>query len=107
MDLDPELIDRARRAATRIAPLAATIELERRMPPAAVAALVEAGVFKLCVPRVYGGAQASALTMIAVIEELARSDGSAGWCAMIGATSSLMSVYLDVAVAREVFGPAD
>lgn len=45
--------------------------------------------------------------MLAVIEQIARADGSTGWCAMIGATSGRMSVYLDDAIAREVYGPED
>jgi alkylation response protein AidB-like acyl-CoA dehydrogenase len=64
-------------------------------------------VFKLLVPRAYGGAQASVATVLAVIEEIAAADGSAGWCAMIGSTSALMCAYLDDDVAREVYGPGD
>lgn len=83
------------------------IERERRLPTTVVEALIAAGVFKLCVPRVYGGAQATPLTAIAVLEELGTLDGSVAWCAMVGITSSLMSVYLDDSVAREIYGPAD
>lgn len=88
-------------------PTAATIERERRLPPAVLDALVSAGVFKVCVPRTYGGAQESPATAVAMFEELAKLDGSVGWLAMIGVTSSLMSVYLDEAVAHEVFSPPD
>ena len=66
----------------------------------------DAGVFKLLVPRTFGGAQAHPATMVAVIEEIARVDGSAGWCTMVGATSRLMWIHLDETVAREVYGPA-
>jgi alkylation response protein AidB-like acyl-CoA dehydrogenase len=107
MDVDESRVVRARDAAGVIAPHLDQIERDRGLTPAAIEALVAAGVFKLCVPRVYGGAQASPATMLAVIEELAKTDGSVGWCAMIGITSSLMSVYLDEAVAREIYGPAD
>lgn len=107
MQVDESQVARARGAADVIAPQLDQIESERRLPPSAVDALVGAGVFKLCVPRVYGGAQAQPATVVAVIEELAKLDGSVGWCAMIGATSGLMSVYLDEAIAREVYGPAD
>lgn len=107
MQVDESLVARARGAAAAIAPALDQIETERRLPQLAVDALVGAGVFKLCVPRVYGGAQAHPATVLAVIEELAKLDGSVGWCAMIGATSGLMSVYLGDAIAREVYGPAD
>ena len=98
-------LSRARQAAAVIAPLAAAIEAARRLPEEAVRALTAAGVFKLVVPHAYGGEEASARTTLAVIEEIARADGSAGWCAMIGSTSALMCGYVDDAVAREVYGP--
>jgi alkylation response protein AidB-like acyl-CoA dehydrogenase len=105
--VDSTILARARAAAEEIAPLAPRIEAERRLPAAAVDALVRAGVFKLLVPRVFGGAQTDPATVLAVIEQIARADGSAGWCTMIGATSGLMSVYLDEEIAREVYGPDD
>jgi alkylation response protein AidB-like acyl-CoA dehydrogenase len=104
---DPVVLERARAAAKVIAPLASQIEEARRLPPRAVSALVEAGVFKLAVPKSLGGAEATAATMLSAIEEIARADGSAGWCAMIGATSGLMSAFLDEGLAREVYAPAD
>jgi len=107
MPIDTSLVMRARAAGEAIAPMLEQIETERRLPAHAIEAIAAAGAFKVCVPRVFGGSQASASTMAAVIEELARVDGSAGWIAMIGATSGLMSVYLDEAVAREIFGPDD
>jgi alkylation response protein AidB-like acyl-CoA dehydrogenase len=105
--IDAEVLARARLAAETIAPLSQTIEDERRLPPEAVRALVEAGVFKLMVPKELGGAQTTAGTLLSVIEDISRADGSAGWCAMIGASSGLMSAFLDEAVAAEVYGPAD
>ena len=105
--IDTALLGRARAAAEAIAPLAGRIETDRRLPPDAVAALVGAGVFKLLVPKIYGGASAHPSTFLAVVEQIARSDGSAGWCTMIGATSGLMSLHLDEEIAREVYGPDD
>jgi alkylation response protein AidB-like acyl-CoA dehydrogenase len=101
------VVTRVRVVSAVFAPELDQTETECRLPLAAVDALVAAGVFKLCVPRVYGGAQAHPATVLAVVEELAKLDGSVGWCAMIGATSGLMSVHLDDAIAREVYGPDD
>lgn len=95
------------RAAATIAPLAAQIEADRRLPPEAIAALQEAGVFKLLVPRALGGSEAPIVTFLTVLETIAAADGSAGWCAMIGASSGLMSRLLDESVARQVYEPAD
>jgi alkylation response protein AidB-like acyl-CoA dehydrogenase len=105
--MDEALLARVRAAAERIAPLADEIERGRRLPPAALGALVEAGVFKLAVPRALGGSEAELPTLLAAFEMLARADGSAGWTAMIGAASGLMSIFLDDATARHIYGPAD
>jgi alkylation response protein AidB-like acyl-CoA dehydrogenase len=105
--VDSQILERARRAAEEIAPHAHEIEAGRRLPPAVVDALVRAGVFKLLVPRAYGGAEASLATLVAVLDEIARADGSAGWCAMIGASSGLMAGFLSDDMARTVYGPED
>ena len=98
-------VERARAAAAIVAPLAPRIEPERRLPAEVVDALVRAGVFKLLVPRALGGAEASVPTLLAVLEELARADGAAGWCAMMGASSGLMALLDETA--RAVYAPAD
>ena len=103
--VDAQTLSRAREAAATIAPMAPEIERGRRLPPAALDALVGAGVFKLMVPRALGGGEASVSTVLAVIEAIARADGSAGWCAMIGSTSGLMAAFLPDDVAREVYEP--
>jgi alkylation response protein AidB-like acyl-CoA dehydrogenase len=102
-----DLLARARAAAETIAPLADRIEESRRLPPEAVRALADAGAFKMLVPRAYGGSEASLVTFVRVLEEVARADGSAGWIAMIGATSGLMAAYLDAPVARELYSADD
>src|SRR5215471_14214230 len=60
------------------------IERGRRLPPGIAAAMKEAGVFSMAMPRVWGGPELDPLTQFWVIEALAMADGSAGWCAMIG-----------------------
>jgi alkylation response protein AidB-like acyl-CoA dehydrogenase len=103
--IDEGLLARAREAASVVGPLAERIEKERRLPEEAVLALVRARIFKMFVPRAYQGEDAHPTTALACIEAIARGDGSSGWCAMIGVTSSLMSQYLDAPLAREIYGP--
>ncbi|TFH27990.1 MAG: hydrolase, partial [Myxococcales bacterium] len=82
------------------------IERERKLPQAALDPLIEAGVFRMCVPRSLGGLEVDVTTLLSAIEEVARADGSAGWCTMIGATSGLISGYLEPSIAREIYGDA-
>jgi alkylation response protein AidB-like acyl-CoA dehydrogenase len=83
------------------------IERERRLPAELARAFTEAGVFRLCVPRALGGLEVDPAVLIRAGETLAQADGSAGWCAMIGATSGVASAYLPEAAAREIYGSAD
>jgi alkylation response protein AidB-like acyl-CoA dehydrogenase len=80
------------------------IERDRRVPAELVRALAAADVFRLCVPRALGGAEAHPETMVAVLETIGHADGSAGWSAMIGATSGVASAYLAPEAAREIYG---
>jgi alkylation response protein AidB-like acyl-CoA dehydrogenase len=105
--LDTELLRRIYRAGATIAPLTERIEAERRLPPEALAALVEAGAFKMALPDWLGGHAAGLPTVLAAIEATARADASAGWVVMIGVTSSLMAGWLDTDTTLSIFGPDD
>lgn len=105
--IDEELLTQTHRAALEIAPHTDEIEAARRLPPAAVRALTQARIFKLLVPRIYGGAEVSLATYVASIEDIARADGSAGWIAMVGSASGLMCGFLRDDVARAIYGPED
>ncbi len=57
----------------------------RTLPDASVAALSEAGLFKLKLPAELGGAEADPVTQLEVIEAVTTINPSAGWCMFIGA----------------------
>lgn len=104
--LDPgaDLIARARALAPRVAALAAQAEAGRRLPPVLVSAFADAGFFGMLVPRALGGPEAHPTELLDTIEILAAADGSAGWCAMIAATTSVLAAYLPDDEARAVYG---
>ena len=82
------------------------IEAARRLPEDVADLLKRSQLFRLCVPRRYGGLEAPPQEMVTSVAEVARADGSAGWCVAIGATSGLLSGYLPPDDAREIYGDA-
>ncbi len=101
------VIDAARALAPQIRACAEQIERGRRLPATLVTAMARAGIFRACVPRTLGGGEVDVATMIGAIEAVAQADGSAGWCAMIGATSGVVSAYLEAPTAREIYASPD
>src|SRR5215469_9580820 len=57
------------------------------LAPDAVAALRNAGIFKLKLCADMGGAEADPVTEMMVLEQLAYNDLTSGWCTMVGATA--------------------
>lgn len=97
----------ARSLSSDIRASAAETERGRRLPPALVAKMTDAGLFRLCLPRDLGGFEADPRTAIEVLEEVAKADGAAGWCLMVAITSSLVAGYLEDDTARAIFGAPD
>lgn len=79
-------------------------EHNRRLSQPVVAALAEAGLFRLCTPRTLGGFELDPLTFYRVVEAIARIDGSTGWCVWIGTTIPIFGPNLVDQAAEEVFG---
>jgi len=85
-------------AAAAITPLlrerAAEAERAATLPADVVAAVTEAGLFRLWTPRGLGGAELPPPVMFSVVETLATADGSAAWATMIG-NSGLFLAWMD------------
>src|SRR6266446_3270239 len=79
------------------------IERGRRLPPGIDAAMKDAGVFGMAMPRVWGGPELDPSTQFRVIEALAMAEGSVGWCAMIGCDGGYVTAFLDQDVARTMY----
>ena len=101
---DHPLMDAARRLGPALRARADETERGRRGPLDLVRGMAEDGIFRMCVPRVLGGGEVEPAVMLRVLETLGEADGSAGWCAMIGATSGLLSGYLAPDVAAAIYG---
>ena len=102
-----EIWDAAKALRPRFAEASSEIEAARRLPPHVVASMHEHGLFRLIMPKIWGGPELTSLEQVEVIEEVSRGDASVGWCLMIGCDSGLYSGYLDDTVARELYPKLD
>ena len=95
---------------TRVRRIAATLEAEAgasegglRLTPTLQAALHREGLFRLLLPRPFGGFETDPPTFFEVIEEVARHDASTAWCLCQGNGCAMAAAYLDPAIAEEIW----
>ncbi len=82
---------------------AAEVEKLGTMPADIAQAGKDSGLFMLAVPQSLGGLERDPLTIIAIIEELSRADGSGGWTTAIS-NNSVFFAWLEPGVAKEILG---
>lgn len=86
-----------------IAARAGEMETVRRLPADLAQKLAATGVFRLVTPKRFGGLEATARELVEVTEVIAAANASAGWCAMIGATTGLNAAYMAPVFAEEIY----
>lgn len=96
-------LDIARALAPKIRARADEIEAGRQLPKDLALEIAEAGLFKVAVPEAEGGLGADIVTTLHVIEEIARADGSTGWCLAMGINTFRQAAQLAPEVRREIF----
>ena len=74
-----ELVARARALRPLLAANAGQGETDRRVVEGSIRALTDAGLFKIAVPKRYGGYETSVRTMLEVSAAVAEADGGTGW----------------------------
>src|SRR5215471_8998311 len=100
---DTDAIERASALVPLIRSHSDQIERDRCLPPPVVDALVDAGFFKLLVPRSLGGGEADPVTLMKVVEALSSGDGSAGWCVAVASVCGVVGAFLEQDAAWEMF----
>jgi alkylation response protein AidB-like acyl-CoA dehydrogenase len=83
------------------------IEAARQLPKQVLDALTRTGVFRMVMPKAWGGPEVDPVTQIRIIENLAQGDASAAWTAMILAGSGFYASYLEEPEAKNIFGSLD
>jgi indole-3-acetate monooxygenase len=101
---DRDVIARAEAVRSAVSAASGEIESTRRLPPALLDKLHEAGLFRLLLPRSSNGIETDPLTFFHVIETIARADGSTAWCLSQAGGCAMAAAYLDLSVAQAIFG---
>jgi indole-3-acetate monooxygenase len=96
-------VARARALVPMIEAAGERIEAERHIVPEVVAALHDAGLFRMLLPVSLGGAAADIVAFNQVIETIAAADASTAWCLAQQVASTQAASFLDPNVAREIF----
>jgi alkylation response protein AidB-like acyl-CoA dehydrogenase len=98
-----DLVGRAAELVPLIARNAGKAEENRRLADETIDALADAGLLRMRVPNRYGGYESDMTTVVDVLAELARGDGSTSWVASVYAISSWMVGLFPDHVQDEVF----
>jgi indole-3-acetate monooxygenase len=96
-------VDTVRSLAPAITARSDEIERARRLPLDLVDELTSAGCFRTLVPRSHGGEELELVAHVAILEELARADGSVGWTVTIGAAAPVLLGHLPAASFATVY----
>lgn len=106
-EVQRDWISRARALKPILEAAAPRIEQGQAVPPDALEALHNAGMFRMMLPKSVGGAELDLATFAQVVAIIAEGDASVAWCIAQSAGCSMSAAYLDPEVAKEMFGPRD
>ncbi|MAU81704.1 MAG: oxidoreductase [Gordonia sp.] len=99
-----ELVARAQELKPLIAGNAAQGERDRRVVEESITALTEAGLFKISIPRRYGGFETSMRTMLDVSGAVAEADGGTAWVLTLTNVCNWLVGLMPERAQDEVFG---
>jgi 3-hydroxy-9,10-secoandrosta-1,3,5(10)-triene-9,17-dione monooxygenase len=102
-----ELVERVAALVPKLREKAVETEEARRVLPEHFEALSEAGVFKMCVPRRFGGYEASMQTQCDVLADLARGCPSTSWVATIFSAMAWQAATFPDEAQEEILGDGD
>ncbi|HLJ19786.1 MAG TPA: acyl-CoA dehydrogenase family protein [Stellaceae bacterium] len=103
-DTSPSVAERVQALLPDIAAYAAETERERRIAAPLVAKMLEAGLFRMLLPRPFNGLETDPLTFTAAVEEIAKADASTAWSLCQTSVCAMIAAYLPADAAVEIFG---
>lgn len=99
-----ELVARARDLGPLLRKNAAKGEAERRVPEESIQALTDAGLFKIVVPKRYGGYETSMRTMLDISSAVGEFDGGSSWIVALMNGCGWLTGLFPAKAQDEVFG---
>ncbi|RZL74257.1 MAG: oxidoreductase [Rhodococcus sp. (in: high G+C Gram-positive bacteria)] len=99
-----DLVGRVRDIAPLLTKNAAEGERNRRVVEESIQAMTDAGLFKLAVPKRYGGYETSMRTMLDVSAAVAESDGGTAWVLTLTNVCAWLTGLFPTRAQDEVFG---
>jgi alkylation response protein AidB-like acyl-CoA dehydrogenase len=103
-DMESTVLESVKALEPQIRAARDAIEEQRCLPGALAHSLMEAGVFRMGVPRIYGGPELDPMAQVRVVEELTRIEGAVGWLSMISSAGSFLAAFLKPEPAQRLFG---
>lgn len=104
---DNDVIARARSVGEVLTSSSARVEAAGRLTDDVVAAMHDARLFRLLLPKSVGGDEVSLRTHAEAMEIVASFDASTAWTMSQGSGCSMAAAFLQPDVAKRLFGPAD
>jgi alkylation response protein AidB-like acyl-CoA dehydrogenase len=104
---DFDCVARAKTLVPLIEAAGLRIDVESNVPMEVVAALQEAGLYRMLLPRSCGGAETDIFTFAEAMETIAGADASTAWCVGQISPCVMAAAYLSPQVADEIFRPLD
>jgi alkylation response protein AidB-like acyl-CoA dehydrogenase len=104
---ESSLLDDVQHLAPVLRAHAARCETDRRLAQPVVDAMREAGLFRLWVPRAFGGSEVDPMTALRVFEEVSRIDSAAGWNLQLSTGVAPFLAWFADEGAAEVFRDAN
>lgn len=99
-----DLLTAARGLQDRLREFADYGDTHRRTADEVIAALTDAGMFRLFTPRRYRGYEVDLGTLLEITEILGEADGSAAWLVGIAAAAGWVAAHAPTEALEEVFG---
>jgi alkylation response protein AidB-like acyl-CoA dehydrogenase len=99
-----ELVARVRELQPLLAKNAAVGEQDRKVAEESIQALTDAGIFRITIPKRYGGYQTSMRTMLDISGAVAEADGGTAWIVTLINVCNWMASLFPAQAQDEVFG---